>query len=397
MRHHFAILICARNEEKVILALIESLHRQTYDPGKLSIFVVADNCTDSTAAIARVAGARVYERRDTDNIGKGYALGYLLRQLEKDYPAGFDGYFVFDADNILREDYIEKMDRVFSEGNAIVTSYRNSKNYGGNWISAGYSLWFIRESRYLNYARYLLGISCTVSGTGFLFNRRIAREIGGWPFHMLTEDIEFSIYEVIQGRKVAFCADAELFDEQPVNFSQSWRQRLRWSHGFLQVFRKYGFDLLRGILHGSFSCFDMAMTILPAFVLSTFAILSNIVISIHGAYLGSDIMIAVHSVVFMLGSIYLTLFGIGTVTTLTEWKHIHTTTIKKLLYLFTFPLFMLTYIPISVTSIFVNPGWKPILHSESFAVSEYQSEFPKPSHNKVKGKIREMDNYRKVG
>ena len=61
----------------------------------------------------------------------------------------------------------------FSDGYQIVTSYRNSKNYGDNWISAGYALWFLRESRYLNHARFLLGTSCAVSGTGFLFSRRV--------------------------------------------------------------------------------------------------------------------------------------------------------------------------------------------------------------------------------
>lgn len=62
--------------------------------------------------------------------------------MEQDYPDAFDGCFVFDADNVLKADYIEQMDRVFSEEHDIVTSYRNSKNYGDNWISAGYALWF---------------------------------------------------------------------------------------------------------------------------------------------------------------------------------------------------------------------------------------------------------------
>ena len=106
-----------------------------------------------------------------DRVGKGYALQTLLGHLEQDYPAGFDGYFVFDADNILDPDYIAAMNRTFSQGHDIVTSYRNSKNYGDNWISAGYALWFLRESRYLNHARSLLGTSCAVSGTGFLFSR----------------------------------------------------------------------------------------------------------------------------------------------------------------------------------------------------------------------------------
>ena len=81
MRHSYAALICARNEEQVIAALIESLRRQTYAADKLHIFVLADNCTDNTAAVARSAGAAVYERRNRRQIGKGYAPEALLRHL----------------------------------------------------------------------------------------------------------------------------------------------------------------------------------------------------------------------------------------------------------------------------------------------------------------------------
>lgn len=367
MRHSYAALICARNEEQVIAALIESLHRQTYDTDKLHIFVLADNCTDDTAAVARSAGAKVYERHDRRHIGKGYALEALLRHLARDYPEGFDGYFVFDADNVLKADYIEQMDRVFSEGHDVVTSYRNSKNYGDNWISAGYALWFLRESRYLNQARFLLRTSCAVSGTGFLFSRKVRDELGGWPFHMLTEDIEFSIHQIVKGRRIAFCADAELYDEQPVTFSQSWRQRMRWSRGYLQVFGGYGRELVRGAFRGSFSCFDMSMTIMPAFILSTLSLVSNVSLSVWGACIGDDVMIAVESIASLLGSMYATLFVVGVVTTLTEWRHIYTTSAKKILYAFTFPLFMFTYIPISLSALLVDPGWKPIRHSVAFA------------------------------
>ena len=118
----------------------------------------------------------MYERFNQVRVGKGYALQELLEHLEQDYPRGFDGYFVFDADNILAPNYVEAMNRTFSDGHEIITSFRNSKNYGDNWISAGYALWFLRESRYLNHARFLLGTSCAVSGTGFLFSRQVLEE-----------------------------------------------------------------------------------------------------------------------------------------------------------------------------------------------------------------------------
>lgn len=361
--HRFGILICARNEQAVIADLIRSIHQQTYDQSLLTIFVMADNCTDQTAEIARQEGAEVYVRFNQEKVGKGYALEQLLINIHEDYPADtFDGFFVFDADNVLDRHFIEEMNRSFTDGYEVITSYRNSKNYGDNWISAGYALWFLRESRYLNNSRMLTGTSCAISGTGFLVSRQVLESTGGWKFHLLTEDIEFSIYQVLQGRKIGFCPDAVLYDEQPTTWRQSWRQRLRWARGFLQVFWKYGFGLAKGATKGSFSCYDMSMTIMPAFVLTVGIIIAYLVAGVVAAAEGLPLL---PNLLYMFQAIlgmYVTLFVIGMFTTITEWDQIHTSTPKKILYTFTFPLFMLTYIPISLVALFAKVKWKPIEH-----------------------------------
>ena len=361
--HRYAVLIAARNEENVISGLLDSLQAQTYDMSLVTVFVAADNCTDSTAAIARSHGAVVYERFNQLNVGKGYALDFLLQHIGADYPAGFDGYFVFDADNILAPDYIERMNEMFSNGHEIVTSYRNSKNFGGNWISAGYALWFLRESRYLNGARTRLGSSAAVGGTGFLFSQRILNESHGWRFYLLTEDIEFSVYHILRGEKIAICESAVLYDEQPTDFRQSCRQRLRWAKGYVQVFLRYGGQLLRGAARGSWSCFDMSMSILPAFVLTSLCLLANITLTILGLMQGAGVWFALRSLLECMGSILATLLVLGGITTVTEWHRIHATTAQKLVYTLTFPLFMLTYLPISLAALFMKVEWKPIHHS----------------------------------
>ena len=361
--HRYAVLIAARNEESVISGLLDSLRAQTYDMSLVTVFVAADNCTDNTAAIARAHGAVVYERFNQLNVGKGYALDFLLQHIGADYPAGFDGYFVFDADNILAPDYIERMNEMFSNGHEIVTSYRNSKNFGGNWISAGYTLWFLRESRYLNGARTRLGSSAAVGGTGFLFSQRILNESHGWRFYLLTEDIEFSVYHILRGEKIAICESAVLYDEQPTDFRQSCRQRLRWAKGYVQVFLRYGGQLLRGAARGSWSCFDMSMSILPAFVLTSLCLLANITLTILGLMQGAGVWFALRSLLECMGSILATLLVLGGITTVTEWHRIHATTAQKLVYTLTFPLFMLTYLPISLAALFTKVEWKPIHHS----------------------------------
>lgn len=360
--HNYAVLICARNESAVIADLIGSLRSQTYDQSLLHIFVLADNCTDDTSDIARSAGATVYERFNNVQVGKGYALQTLLGHLEQDYPAGFDGYFVFDADNILDPDYIAAMNRTFSQGHDIVTSYRNSKNYGDNWISAGYALWFLRESRYLNGARMRLGTSAAVGGTGFLFSQRILDKTNGWQFYLLTEDIEFSVRHITDGEIIAICEDAVLYDEQPTDFRQSCRQRLRWAKGYIQVFQKYGGKLLKGAARGSWSCFDMAMAIMPAFVLTCVSILANVTLAGIGLAEGAGLWFAMRSLLECLGGIYLTLLAIGAVTTATEWDRIQAPAWQKVMYTFSFPLFMFTYIPISFAALFMKVEWKPIRH-----------------------------------
>ena len=373
--HRYAVLISARNEEAVIANLIESVRRQSYDLGLVTTFVVADNCTDATASVAAQAGAIVFERFDTSRVGKGYALNFLLREIDKLFPERpFDGCFVFHADNVLEENYIEEMNKVFSNGYEIVTSYRNSKNFGDNWISSGYALWFLRESQYLNHARMKLGTSCAVSGTGFLFSQKVLDECGGWNFFLLTEDIEFTVHNVVRGRKIGYCHEAVLYDEQPTAFRQSWRQRLRWARGYLQVFGKYGGRLLSGIAQGSFSCFDMTMNIMPAAVLSFIGIFSNGAAATIGLATGRDISVIGESLGSMLLNSYLTLLIIGGSATISEWKRIYTPNWKKLVFTLTFPLFMFTYIPISFAALFARRvTWKPIAHTRSASLAEIRA------------------------
>ena len=373
--HNYAVLISARNEQAVIGNLLDSIARQTYDRGSVTVFVVADNCTDETARVAREHGAVVFERFDTTQIGKGYALAYLMERIDERYPGKpFDGYFVFDADNVLEDSYIAEMNRTFSDGYEVVTSYRNSKNYGDNWISAGYALWFLRESQYLNRCRALLGTSAAVSGTGFLFSRRAIDECGGWHFFLLTEDIEFTIECVTRGWKIGYCEKAVLYDEQPTKFRQSWHQRLRWSRGYLQVFRKYGGKLVSGVTHGSFACYDMSMAIMPAAVLSLVGLVANCAATTLSILAGSGLDTVLLSLGSLLFSSCIAVLVIGTVTTITEWKRIYAPAWKKVLYNFTFPLFMLTYVPIAFASLFARRvGWKHIEHTRSATVADIRS------------------------
>lgn len=374
--NRFAVIISARNERDVIHNLIDSIKKQNYDQSLLDVFVCADNCTDDTAQIARDAGAIVYERQSTTHVGKGYALNFLFHKIFEDYGREYyNAYLILDADNLLDVNYMREMNRMFSAGHRIITSYRNSKNYGTNWISAGYALWFLRESVYLNKPRTILGTSCAVSGTGFMVHRDIINENDGWKHHLLTEDIEFSVDSIIKGEKIAYASGAMLYDEQPETFKQSWNQRLRWAKGYLQVFRYYGFKLMKSIGgKGGFSAFDMTMTTMPAIFLSVIGLLYNIVTLIVAiATRDPDVGLFWGAFGMTVAVTYLMFFAVGVISGVTEWENIYTTKGRKIKSFFTFPLFMATYFPISVTALFKKVQWTQIKHSVSVSISDMEN------------------------
>lgn len=369
----YAVLISARNEEAVIGELIESFKGQNYPAELLDIYVVADNCTDRTAQVAREAGATVYRRFNRMEVGKGYALDYLLKELERDGHGGeYAGYFIFDADNLVDVDFVREMNRTFDpKAHAAVTGYRNSKNFGQSWVSAASSVWFLREARFLNAPRRALGLTCHVSGTGFLLSAEVIREKGGWAYHLLTEDLEFSAESAALGRSIAYCEGAVFYDEQPVTFRQSWDQRKRWARGFYQVSGKYSPALLRNVLKGGrrgMECYDIFMLIAPG----------NLLTLLGGAFQLVTIfcLLAVPNYAFkqvalltieFLGSafaaFYVSMLSIAVLTVLSEWRSIQAPSWKKVIYLPLFPIFMLSYLPLTLTALAQKQvEWKPIPH-----------------------------------
>ena len=371
-KNKIAILIAARNEEKVIGNLLSSINNQDYDADFLEVVVIADNCTDNTANIARECGAIVFERFNKKEIGKGYALDYAISKLRKEGVwQEIDGIIVLDADNVLTPNYITEMNKTRSDGYEAFTSYRNSKNYGDNWISAGYGLWYIRESKFLHYARMLLHSSCAISGTGFFVSRALLDKFNGWKFYLLTEDIEFSIFAIINGVKIGCCINAELFDEQPITFKQSYKQRLRWSKGFFQVWQKHGKALVKGIFkHRKFAFFDMTMNIMPAFILTVMLLSTSVSAIIFGILGIGNPAPVIKSLFGYISFTYSIMFLMGLITIISEWKRIHTTDAKKIGYLFLFPIFMYTYIPISIIALFKKVGWEPIHHTRAKSFDE---------------------------
>ncbi|TCL60766.1 glycosyltransferase family 2 protein [Allofournierella massiliensis] len=361
--NRYAVLICARNEAAVLPKLLESLRAQDY-PGVLDLYVAADNCTDDTARLARKGGATVFERHDLVHVGKGYALNFLLHRIWAE-GKHYDGYLLFDADNLARPDFVRRLDGVFGPECPVVAGYRNTKNYRG-WVAAGQGLCFIREVRFLNCPRTLLGFSGNVTGTGFLVSEEILRTAGGWPWHCLCEDLEFSTVQMIAGRRIAYCPQAEYFDEQPATLSQSVRQRLRWCKGFLQVMASRGAGLGRAALRGSWSCADLLISRIAPVLFNLLALGFAAV----GAALAGGPVLVLAALGRILACGYLSMLVMAALTTCTEWKRIQAPAVWKLAGIFTFPLYMATYLPIALVACVRRVEWTPVAHTRAVSLNQ---------------------------
>ena len=361
---NYCVLISARNEAKVIGNLINCIHHQTYPEEKIDIWVVADNCDDNTAQLCRDMGCHVVERFNKEQIGKGYALTYLLDTIrESGASEKYDAYMVFDADNLLDKHYVEEMNKAFHAGFQALTSYRNSVNFSENWVSSGSALWFVREGRFLNGTRHVLGTSCHVGGTGFLFSRKIMERNKGWKFHLLTEDLEFTMDTILHGDTIGYCGKAMLYDEQPVTFAQSWRQRVRWSKGFLQVFRYYGLELIKyAIRERDFSAVDLSLMICPLTLVTIIRIVLGLIFAVCGFVTWQSQLGIMRVWGLALVESLLTLMLLAAITSIFERDKIGATNRELVAYCLSFPVYMLSYVPISFVAIFSKPEWKPIAH-----------------------------------
>lgn len=273
----FAIVVAAHNEEQVIVPLIDNLKSLNYPRSLFDIYVVADNCTDETAILARRAGANVYQRYDETKRGKGYALEWLFAKiyaLNKDY----DAFVIFDADNLVKDNFLLEMNNKLCEGEKIIQGYIDSKNPYDTWVTNTFSIAFWYMNRLIQLARFNLGISNTLAGTGMCISYDVLKKLG-WGAHSLTEDLEFTMKALLYDVKTSWAHDAVVYDEKPLTFMQSCRQRKRWAQGQVDVAGRYLILLLeKGFRERKWMFFDAAIHLFQPF----FTMLGTFFLLIHG-------------------------------------------------------------------------------------------------------------------
>ncbi|MCK4790079.1 MAG: glycosyltransferase family 2 protein [Desulfobacteraceae bacterium] len=265
----FAILIPAHNEAAVIRATLESVRTLDYSEMLFDVIVIADNCTDETAELARQYGARVLERKDERQKGKGFALQWAFESLKarEDFD-GYDAFVIIDADTIFEPHFLGAMDKRIAKGEMAIQGYYDVINPGASPMASLSYLGFAL-SRNLRYkGRTRLGWSSNLLGNGMCFSKEVIRRFG-WDATSIVEDMEYAVMLRLNGIRVSFAPEALVFAEIPRTFKDSKIQRSRWDIGRFQVRNKYLVQLVgEAIRKRDLGYLDTAMELLiPPFSL----------------------------------------------------------------------------------------------------------------------------------
>ena len=326
------------------------------------------------------------------NMAVGYFLGKpisynsnnsnLLSRINEDYSdAGYEAYFIFDADNLLDKNYIKEMNKAYDSGVKICTSFRDSKNFGDSWVSANSSMMFYMECTMTHQTRTKNNIGTYVSGTGYYVDANIIKENGGWIHHLIIEDVEFSVDSAIKGYKTMYCADAIFYDEQPIKLKDSYTQRLRWAKGGHQCFGKYVWSLLKRVFTGKnkMTCCGLLIHVCPVPVIAFFwTVLYSVVAFIEGIVIDNSIYAGLYNVLtkgILIIGIFAIFFLFYTIVIMAKnHKRMNVSIYKKIWYSFTYPFYMVVFLIASVVSLFAKVTWKAIPHVSDKSIEEVVKE-----------------------
>ncbi len=257
-RRRFVMLIPARDEERRLPRLLASIEALDYPRDLVSVLVIADNCTDGTAALARAWGAIVCERNDLERVGKGYAIDFGLRQIRDSY----DALVVIDGDCTVSANLLTAFNRRLDAGDEAVQAYYTMSASGGSSTQAvrGLALALVHLVRPLGKRR--IGASAGLKGSGMCFSRRVITD-SGWQAFGLAEDIEQHNRLLRRGFRVGFARAAVVSGAAPDSLGDARGQHRRWEAGRLAAMRHDAISLLAdGLRLRSMPRFDAGVELL---------------------------------------------------------------------------------------------------------------------------------------
>lgn len=240
----FALVLPAHNEEGQIEITLTDAAGLDYARDRYTVFVIADNCTDRTAALAREAGATVLERIDPDRRGKGQALDWFLRT-EREVLEQYDAVSIIDADMRIDPAYLRELSATLSWPGCQVAQASNlAAHPEAHWRAALGYLGFSVINHVRPAGREALGGTAELKGSGMAFRTGLLLRYG-WPAHSLAEDAEFSKQLLLDDVLVRYNPGAKVTSELAVSRAQAEVQQARWEGGKIYIFKKYFPLLLR--------------------------------------------------------------------------------------------------------------------------------------------------------
>jgi cellulose synthase/poly-beta-1,6-N-acetylglucosamine synthase-like glycosyltransferase len=229
-----AVLVPAHNEAALIGRCVRSLQQQTYEGERYEIIVIADNCSDTTAAVARAAGAEVLVRTDPDARGKGHALRWATDEV-LGRPVPPDAIAVVDADSVAEPTFLATLAKPFEDGSEVVQGESLLFDDGSSPAVLRAAA-FLLVNRVRAAGRAVLGMPCNLSGTGMLISRDVLTALP-WDAYTSAEDVEYFVRLRVAGVAPAFAGGAIVRSPAAPNDDAALQQQLRWEGGKFHLMR----------------------------------------------------------------------------------------------------------------------------------------------------------------
>jgi len=259
--HSFAIVIPAHDEEITIKCALDSCATFDYPKEKYTVYVIADNCSDRTAEVAREDGAVCLVRQDAEKLGKGFALEWALPKV---LAAGHDAILILDADCQIDSHALLVFDEQLSHGARGLQASDVVGNSDESPTSYVLALANALENQCFYAPKSMLGLAVLLRGTGMVFHREVLHRFP-WHAQSIAEDSEYSFELLKQGIGIRFVPEVRVASDFPVGHEQLTVQRARWIGGGMRVVATWGPRLAwEGLASGRVVLLDAVLTMLVA-------------------------------------------------------------------------------------------------------------------------------------
>ncbi len=256
----FDVFVPAHNEAAGIARTVANLLQLDWPAERFRVIVIADNCTDDTAGIARRAGANVIERTDAVLRGKGYALAHAFKLSRAEGRAG--AVVVVDADSEASANLLQSFADRIAAGESAMQAHYGVLNASASWRTRLMAIALGAIHKVRSRARERLHLSCGIRGNGWSVTHALLDRVPYEAFS-LTEDVEFGNELGLAGYRVAYCDESHVNGEMVTSEEASRSQRMRWEGGRMALIVSQVPKLLRAaVARRSRVCLDLAFDLL---------------------------------------------------------------------------------------------------------------------------------------